>query len=101
MVQGFAGDNVLLELVLQDGDTGKFPQVTIYNAAGASQGTFDLTHTALGLYQVEWTSSETEGHYSAIFITYNEIGHTTESNKHGRAAEHILLVVPGGVGGVK
>lgn len=96
MVQGFAGDTVGLELALQDGDGGKFPQASIYNAAGSLQITLDLTHTALGLYQVNWTSSEIEGHYSVIYITYNDAGHTIESNKHGRVTDHILIVTPGG-----
>lgn len=97
MVQGFAGDSLLLTLVLQDGDTGKFPQVSIYNDAGSLQTTLNLSHVANGLYQVTWTSSEVVGHYSAIFIVYNDGAHTQVSNKHGRADEPILLVTPGGV----
>ena len=101
MVTGFAGDNLLVELVLPDGNTGKFPQVEIYNAAGTLQDTLDLTHTASGLYQVEWTNTDTEGHYSAIFITYNNAGHTIESGKHERVADHIFLITPGGGGGIR
>lgn len=93
VIAGTVSEALLLELVLGDGDTGKFPQVSVYDSAGApvSGSPFNLTHVALGLYQATWTNPSTEGHFSAIFVVYNEAGHTIVSNKYDRVAEHVRI----------
>jgi hypothetical protein len=96
MIHGFVDDDLLLELMLGDGDTGMFPRATVYNAAGALQATIDLTHTALGLYQGVW-ANPTAGHFSVALVVYSNAGHTTVSNKYDRTAEHVLIVAGGGI----
>jgi len=96
MIEGFIEDSLLLELELGDGDTGKFPRVRIYDAAAALQTTIDLVHVAFGLYQGAWASPPALGHFSAVFIVYNDAGHTVVSNRYEQVSERVRIVAPAG-----
>lgn len=84
------GGALNLELLLPDGNTGKYPQAHVYDSAGSevAGSPFDLTHSANALYRNTAYTPGSAGRYSAVYITYNDAGHTLESAKHGRAKEH-------------
>ena len=98
MLVGFCGDDLLLTLILADGGTGKFPRARVYTDAGVevTGSPFDLTHTVNGLYQDVWVAPDVEGHFSAIFVVYNDAAHTEVSNKYDRVGESIRLDIPAG-----
>ncbi len=83
------GDPLPLSLTLLDGDTGMFPQAHVYDSAGSSVAgsPFDLTHVALGRYTNTAFTPTAEDIYTALFITYTNAGHTSESAVHGRVEE--------------
>ena len=80
-IQTPSGSALKLELLLKDGETGKFPVAHVYNTAGTAitGSPFTLAHNALGNYIATTPPSPADGKYRAIFITYNEVGHTTEA----------------------
>lgn len=95
-----SGSALRLQTNLPDGLTTKFPVAHVYTSAGTEVvgSPFTLTHLALGLYR-NLTFSPSDGAYTALYIVYNEVGHTTESNKHGRSSvefevsPHIATIV--------
>ena len=92
MIEVITGDTVLLELVLADGDTTRFPQAEIYDDAGAAIGAspVDLSGVADGLYQGTFTAPAVGG-YSIIYITYSDAGHTTLVGNIERVSEHMRV----------
>jgi len=95
MIEVDTGSTALLELVLVDGDTSRFPQVEIYDSAGVAIGAspVDLTSTAGGLYQGT-VAAPAAGAYSCIFITYSDAGHTTLVGNIERVSDHLRVVPP-------
>lgn len=91
---------VLLELSLADGDATKFPRARIYNSAGTEQtgapfnSPVDLSHVANGLYQATTTAAAAAGKFSVHYVTYQDAGHTTVSNKFARVGEDLRVVTP-------
>jgi len=99
MLQGFRGQDLLLTLVLADGDATKFPRARVYDSAGSevTGSPFDLAAVgAEGLYQDVWVAPDVEGYFSAIIIVYNDGAHTQVSNKYDRIGDSIRLDVPPG-----
>lgn len=90
MTTGLVGDALLLELGLSDGNTGKFPQATVYDDGGAVEATVDLDHVADGLYQGAYVPTNL-GHFSAFYIVYNEVGRTTVAAEYDRTVDHVLI----------
>ena len=84
------GSALNLELLLPDGNTGKYPQAHVYDSAGSevAGSPFNLTHSANALYRNTAYTPSAVGRYSAVYITYNDSGYSVESTKHGRAKEH-------------
>ena len=84
------GSALNLELLLPDGNTSKYPQAHVYDSAGSevSGSPFTLTHAVNALYRNTSFVPLTSGRFSAIFITYNDSGHTVESTKYGRARDN-------------
>jgi hypothetical protein len=79
-----------LELALHDGNTGKFPLAYVTDQAGAAVtgSPFTLTHLANGLYRnTAFTVLAANAKLTALFVTYNETGHTTESVLYSRVTE--------------
>ena len=92
MIEVITGDTALLELVLADGDTSRFPQAEIYDNAGVAIGAspVNLSHVADGLYQGTLTAPAVGG-YSIIYITYSDAGHTTLVANIERVSEHMRV----------
>lgn len=90
MILGVPGEPLLLELVLADEAAGLFPQVTIYDEAGAIEaGPLDLADRGGGLYQVEW-AAPVVGQFSAVFLTYSDAAHTTRTD-HEPGLDHLRI----------
>ena len=92
MIEVITGDTVLLELVLADGDTTRFPQAEVYDSAGVAivASPVNLSHVADGLYQGTFTAPAIGG-YSIIYITYSDVGHTTLVGNIERVSEHMRV----------
>lgn len=90
MLVGSINQSLLLELVLTDGNSTRFPRVTVYNSGGALVATVDLTNTTDGLYQGSYTPT-TLGHFSALYTVYSDAGHTTVAPQYDRVADHIFI----------
>lgn len=92
MIEVITGDTALLELVLADGDTSRFPQAEIYDNAGVAIGAspVNLSHVADGLYQGTLTAPAVGG-YSIIYLTYSDAGHTTLVANIERVSEHMRV----------
>lgn len=96
------GEPLKLRLQLFDGEPGVFPVAHVYDedqneVAGSP---FALTHAANGMYTNDAFTPSTEGKYDAVFIVYDDVGHTTESALFGRAQDNFDVSIQGaGVGG--
>ena len=101
MIVADLGVDVPLQLVLSDGATGLFPQVTIYNSAGAVAGTVNLSHTANGLYQGTFLAADNTavGKFSVLFIIYSDVGHTLVDETYDRVDEDLDVTVGGKAAG--
>ena len=95
MIEVDTGSTALLELVLVDGDTSRFPQVEIYDSAGVAIGAspVNLASTAGGLYQGT-VAAPVAGEYSMIFITYSDAAHTLVVGNVERVSDHLRVVPP-------
>ena len=76
-----SGSALKLELLLRDGNATKFPVAHVYDSTGTAivGSPFTLAHSALGNYRAATPPSPADGKYTALYITYNEVGHTTEA----------------------
>lgn len=85
------GSTVVLALVLENGETGFYPQAEIYaSGAGTPTATVDLTHLVKGRYEGTWVPA-TVGTYTAQFFTYVDAAHTVESVVYTREAEQVFV----------
>ncbi|KKN45879.1 hypothetical protein LCGC14_0678740 [marine sediment metagenome] len=86
-------DVIPLALQLEDGDVGKFPQAIVRDDGGNELGgsPYDLTHKGDGFYSSTSLVMTSDPFISAVYIVYNEIGHTTESVSHLRSNDIFLL----------
>lgn len=90
MILGVVGQPLLLDLVLADEAAGLFPQVTVFDDAGAVQtGPLDLADRGGGLYQVEW-AVPVAGQFSAVFLTYTDAAHTIKA-EYEAGLSHIRI----------
>jgi len=86
-----AGSSLSLVMVLEDGNTGAYPQVEVYAAGSAvPAATIDLIHLAKGRYEGSWTPPAV-GAYTAMFFVYADAGHTIENIVYSREAEQIFV----------
>lgn len=90
MIEVEEGGTILFELVVADGSSGLFPQVELYTSGGGLSSTTDLTNVADGLYQATLVAPAA-GHYSAIYLTYTDAGHTTLDTQVDQVAEHYRI----------
>lgn len=79
-----------LNLLLDDGATGKFPQGTVYDSGGTPLSTLDLSHVAQGLYTSSFTFTST-GDFIVVYVTFTNAGHTIESKRYGRATDRFRV----------
>lgn len=92
MILGTVAQPLLLELALADRDSGVFPRVSVFDAAGASVTTLPMSPVAgfPGLYHATW-ASPAAGHYSAAFEVFSDAPRTVLSD-HEPGVEHIRVV---------
>jgi len=84
------GNPLPLELLLSDGDATKFPQAIVRDIATGTPvagSPFDLTHLGEGLYRYTSFTPTATGNFRAVFIVYEEVGHTTESVAYPRSTD--------------
>jgi hypothetical protein len=78
-------------MILEDGNEAQHPQAEIYAPSGISPvATLDLPHMAKGRYEGSWTPTSV-GPFSALFITYSDVGHTIENIVYVRGVEQIFV----------
>jgi hypothetical protein len=94
-VSGTVGNAIPIVMVLEDGNELVHPQARIY-AQGATTPSviLDLVHKEFARYEADFTPVSV-GTYSAVFVVYDDIGHTTESIVYTREAEQILVTQDG------
>ena len=76
-----------LSLQLHDGNTGKFPLAHVMDETNTpvTGSPFSLSHVSNGFYSnLSYTVLSANKKLKVTYITYNEIGHTTESIFHTR-----------------
>ncbi len=81
------GSDLPITLLLEDGNTGKFPQAEVRNEAGTLLTTLNLSHVASGLYTNTTYQMPDEDWVVVTYIVYDDAGHTTESLLHLRAQD--------------
>jgi len=82
------GATMPLSLTVADGATGKYPQAEVYADDGTLLGTYDLTHRGNGLYTNNLQTMPTSHEFvTAVYVVYNDAGHTVESTTHLRASD--------------
>lgn len=81
------GSPLLLDLKLDDGDSGKFVRAIVRNNAGTAVAgsPFTLSHIANGRYRNTSFTPGAEGNYTADYIVYNDAGFTQISGKYRQA----------------
>jgi len=92
MLLGYFGTDLPIDLTLSGGETGLYPQVHIYNAAGSeiSGSPFDMTHKANGFYLYTWTPTD-KAQFKAVFKVYTNAIHTLLSPLYGVNSEVIFI----------
>lgn len=83
-----SGTSLILRLQLFNGDTTKYPQVSVFNNTPAEivGSPFNLTHASGGLYYNN-AVAVADGKYTARYTVYNEVGHNTIAEVHGRPTD--------------
>ena len=81
------GSDLPLTLALEDGATGKFPQVTLFSPIGTILSTHDLPHVGLGVYTAAGVVMPAQDFVTALYIIYDDAGHTVESATYLRSSE--------------
>jgi len=70
--------------VLEDGAINQYPQVEIYEQSSSSPILlFDLVHRNKGMYEAIWIPTDV-GAYNALYLVYNDSGHTTLNTRYSR-----------------
>lgn len=82
-----------INLLLDDGNTSKFPVAEIYNAANVLLTSLTLAHTSLGRYTNTHTFTAI-GDYYAIFLIYNDSSHTILSAEYTREIDQFQVSDP-------
>lgn len=92
MIQGEPGVPLLLSLMLDDGQSGRYPRAKIIDSDGIQVGSpIDLTEAVAfsGLYQGEW-ATPVSGDYAAAFEVYSDAGYTTLAD-YVLTSDHIRI----------
>lgn len=86
------GEAVTLVLVLENGQTGLYPQAEVYDGASL-EDTIDLTDLGKGRYEGSWTPTVV-GPFTALFSVYQDAVHTVELTPilYSREAEQVFVV---------
>lgn len=78
MLLATINEAVTLSMLLADGRTDLFGQVRIYDSGGTLQTTINLTHSAEGLYQAQYTPG-VEGYFNVVYQVYFDVGRTMDA----------------------
>jgi hypothetical protein len=92
MIEGYVGEAILLELVLADRATGKYPRARVLDASGVQLGgTIPLSPSpATGwAYWGAWTPSSA-GQFFVVYDTFDDAGFTVLSI-HEPGEDHLLI----------
>jgi hypothetical protein len=90
------GTSLPLSLTLPDGASGLFPQAFVYDSADSpvAGSPFDLSEVAsTGRYTSSAFTPGAIGTFTALFITYTDAGHTTESGLYERDQDSFVVRV--------
>jgi len=83
-----SGTALELELILADGNTGRFPQARVYVSGSNTEisgSPINLTHATGGRYLASLAAPV--GRYTAVYRTYSSIAHTTQLFKYGQPTD--------------
>jgi hypothetical protein len=92
VIEGYAGQALLLELVLADRTTGKYPRARILDDAGVQIGSpvnLSASPAAGWAYYGAWTPPSA-GQFFAVFDVYDDVGHTTLS-AYDSGVDHLRI----------
>lgn len=95
MILSRSGQIVSLGLVLADGAINRFPQARIFDAIGTPTplAVLNMAHIADGFYRVGYIVP-TDDLFHVHFTVYDDVAHTTVSNRYARADEIIQANLP-------
>lgn len=83
-----SGSNLVLNVLLNDGNSGKYPLAYVYDddfvEIGASP--IALSHVAHGLYS-NLSISVPDGRYIVVYVVFDDVGHTNPSGLYGRTTD--------------
>lgn len=85
------GSPLPLIAVLSDGATNKFPQAIVYNSSNVVVATKYLTSIANGIYKDSTYTPPSNGDYLALYIVYDDSGHTIENTTYPRVSDEFSV----------
>ena len=83
-----SGSSMVLNTLLYDGSSTKYPLAYVYNTTDYTQVTgspFALTHKAFGLYTNEILLND--GRYHAVYVIYDDAAHTQINQRYARSSD--------------
>lgn len=90
-----SGEAVPLALILEDGNTSKFPQAKVYDAVGSAVpvSTVDLTHLTLGYYYASYVVPSASK-FTVVYTVFDDVGRTVISPAYTRAQDILIADIP-------
>jgi hypothetical protein len=92
-----AGESVPFSLVIEDGNSSKYPQARVFDELGSPTpiASVNLTHLLDGYYYGSYTVP-LAGKYIVVYTVYDDVGRTIPSPVYGRVDDLIVadIVVP-------
>jgi hypothetical protein len=87
------GESLQLNVQLFDGAENKYPRATLYDADGSelAASPVDLSHVGSGLYTDDSVGMPSTEAVRAVYVIYDDAGHTTESSLHARSMDVFAL----------
>lgn len=79
------GETVRLSVLLEDGESTRYPQAYIYQS-GVKINTIDLPHVENGLYEQTWVPPDSD-QFNVIYQVYIDPSHTLQDNAYGVGLE--------------
>lgn len=86
------GDLALFTMTVEDGNTGLFPRVRVYDDAGAFVQAVDLSHVGFGKYQAPANATLPLGKYGLLFLVYTDAGHTVLSADYAQGDGQVTVI---------
>ncbi len=94
------GQTVPLPLVLEDGNTTRFPQAKVYDGIGSAipLATVNLVHTDGGYYFGSWLVPSA-ARFTVVYTVYSDSGHTTLDSAYGKDEDNVVSDQPSSAAG--